>query len=84
MAKAQEYVVGILFSRENRTEVEFVTGVSNETKTAMWESGKKAQVFTKSYAQDLAFGLVFHGYGAIVMLKPDYLNLENPEKESGE
>lgn len=23
MAKAQEYVVGILFSRENRTEVEF-------------------------------------------------------------
>ena len=29
MAKAQEYVVGILFSRENRTEVEFVTGVSS-------------------------------------------------------
>lgn len=25
MAKAQEYVIGILFSRENRTEVEFVT-----------------------------------------------------------
>lgn len=84
MAKAQEYVVGILFSRENRTEVEFVTGVSNETKTATWEPGKKAQVFSKSYAQDLAFGLVFHGYGAIVMIKPDYLNLKNPEKESEE
>jgi hypothetical protein len=81
MAKAQEYVVGVLFSRENRTEVEFVTGVSSETKIATWEPGKKAQVFSKSYAQDLAFGLVFHGYGAIVMLKPDYLNLENPEKE---
>lgn len=84
MAKAQEYVIGILFSRENRTEVEFVIGVSNETKTATWEPGKKARVFSKSYAQDLAFGLVFHGYGAIVMLKPDYLNLENPEKESEE
>lgn len=41
MAKAQEYVIGILFSRENRTEVEFVIGVSNETKTATWEPGKK-------------------------------------------
>mgnify|MGYP005875153571 CR=1 FL=1 len=44
MAKTQEYVVGILFSRENRTEVEFVTGVSSETKIATWEPEKKPQV----------------------------------------
>lgn len=45
MAKAQEYVVGVLFSRENRTEVEFVTGVSSETKIASGSRGKRRRYF---------------------------------------
>lgn len=32
--KAEEYVVGILFPYENRTEIKYVTNVSSEHKVA--------------------------------------------------
>lgn len=32
-----------------------------------------------SYAEDVAFGLCVNGYGAVVMIKPDYISLKNPE-----
>lgn len=80
--KAEEYVVGILFPYENRTEIKYVTNVSSESKVAKWEEGKEAIPFSKTYAKDLAWGLTLNGHPAIVMLKEPYLLLENPKIES--
>lgn len=78
--KADEYVVGILFAYEDRTEIKYVTNVEMQPKTAHWETGKDALTFSKEYAKDLSFGLCVNGYVAIPMLKEDYINLKNPKK----
>ena len=78
--KAEQYVIGILSSYEDRTEIKYVTSVQTEPKVAKWDDGKEAMTFSKDYAKDLAFGLCMNGYPAIVMIKPDYLTLVNPEK----
>ena len=75
----EEYVVGILFPTKTQTEIKYVTSVQTEPKVARWEDGKEAITFSKDYAKDLAFGLCMNGYVAIVMIKPDYLTLVNPE-----
>lgn len=75
----EEYVVGILSSYKDRTEIKYVTSVQAEPKVAKWDDGKEAMIFSKDYARDLAFGLCVNGYAAIVMIKPDYLTLVNPE-----
>ena len=81
--KAEQYVIGILSSYEDRTEIKYVTSVQTEPKVAKWDDGKEAMTFSKDYAKDLAFGLCMNGYASIVMIKPDYLDLRNPEcKES--
>lgn len=77
----EEYVVGILSSYEDRTEIKYVTSVQTEPKVAKWDDGKEAMIFSKDYANDLAFGLCINGYAAIVMIKPDYLTLVNPESK---
>ena len=77
--KAEQYVVGILFPTKTETTIKYVTGVQTEPKVAKWDDGKEAMTFSKDYAKDLAFGLCVNGYAAIVMLKPDYLTLVNPE-----
>ena len=82
--KAEQYVIGILSSYEDRTEIKYVTSVQTEPKVAKWDDGKEAMVFSKDYAKDLAFGLCINGYPAIVMIKPDYLTLVNPKAESEE
>lgn len=74
----EEYVIGILSSYKDRTEIKYVTSVQTEPKVAKWDDGKEAMVFSKDYARDLAFGLCVNGYAAIVMIKPDYLTLVNP------
>ena len=79
--KAEQYVIGILLSYEDRTEIKYVTSVQTEPKVAHWEDGKQAMEFSKNYANDLAFGLCANGYAAIVMIKPDYLTLVNPKAE---
>ena len=79
--KAEQYVIGILSSYEDRTEIKYVTSVQTEPKVAKWDDGKEAKTFSKDYAKDLAFGLCVNGYAAIVMIKPDYLTLVNPESE---
>ena len=79
--KAEQYVIGILSSYEDRTEIKYVTSVQTEPKVAKWDDGKEAMEFSKDYAKDLAFGLCVNGYAAIVMIKPDYLTLVNPESE---
>ena len=79
--KAEQYVIGILLSYENRTEIKYVTSVQTEPKIAHWEDGESAITFSKDYAKDLAFGLCMNGYTAIVMIKPDYLTLVNPKSE---
>ena len=81
--KAEQYVVGILFPTRTETTIKYVTSVQTEPKVAKWDDGKEAMTFSKDYARDLAFGLCINGYPAIVMIKPDYLDLRNPEcKES--
>ena len=78
----EEYVVGILFPTKTQTTIKYVTSVQTEPKVAKWDDGKEAMTFSKDYAKDLAFGLCVNGYTAIVMIKPDYLTLVNPESES--
>ena len=82
--KAEEYVVGILFTYKDRTEIKYVTSVSSEPKVAKWEDGKEAMTFSKVYAKDLAWGLTLNGNPAIAILKESYLNLINPEAEDSE
>ena len=77
--KSEQYVIGILSSYEDRTEIKYITSVQTEPKIAKWDDGKEAKTFSKDYAKDLAFGLCVNGYTAIVMIKPDYLTLVNPE-----
>ena len=77
----EEYVVGILSSYEDRTEIKYVTSIQTEPKVAHWEDGKEAMTFSKDYAKDLAFGLCVNGYAAIVMIEQNYLSLVNPESE---
>ena len=79
---AVEYVVGILFPYENRTEIKYVTSISSKSKVAKWEDGQNAMTFSKAYAKDLAWGLTLNGNPAIAMLKESYLHLENPKIES--
>lgn len=76
--KAEEYVIGILFPYEERTEIKYVTSILNEVKVAKWEDGKEDMTFSKAYARDLAWALSFNGNPAIVMLKESYLTLKNP------
>lgn len=75
--KKDIYVVGILKTYEDRTEIEYVTNINISTKTAEWKAGELAMEFSKEYAKDLAFGLCVNGYAAIPMLKADYLELRN-------
>ena len=74
----------LLSSYEDRTEIKYVTSVHTEPKVAKWDDGKEAMTFSKDYAKDLAFGLCVNGYIAIVMIKPDYLTLVNPESEDSD
>ena len=80
--KAEEYVMGILFPYENRTEIKYVTSISSKSKIAKWDDGQNAMTFSKAYAKDLAWGLTLNGNPAIAMLKESYLHLENPKIES--
>ena len=80
--KAEEYVVGILFPYENRTEIKYVTSISSKSKIAKWDDEQNAMTFSKAYAKDLAWGLTLNGNPAIAMLKESYLHLENPKIES--
>lgn len=75
--KKDIYVVGILETYEDRTEVKYVTNVENKPKVAEWKAGELAMEFSKEYAKDVAFGLCVNGYAAIPMLKADYLELRN-------
>ena len=79
--KAEQYVVGILFPTKTETTIKYVTSILTEPKVAKWDDGKEAMIFSKNYAKDLAFGLCMNGYAAIVMIKPDYLTLVNPESK---
>ena len=79
--KAEQYVIGILSSYKDRTEIKYVTSVQTEPKVAKWNDGESAMTFSNDYAKDLAFGLCVNGYAAIVMIKPDYLTLVNPESK---
>lgn len=82
--KADKYVIGILFAYEDRTEIKYVTKSDNIKKISYWEDGKEAMIFSKDDAKYLAWALTINGNPAIPMLKPDYLDLVNPEKKEGD
>ena len=82
--KAEEYIVGILFAYEDRTEIKYVTEIDMQTKFAKWEDGKEAMTFSKDWAKDLAWALSLNGNPAIPMLKADYLDLVNPKAKEEE
>lgn len=84
MAKRDEYVVGILFAYEDRTEIKYVTSIDMHTKYAKWEAGKEAKIFSKDWAKDLSWALCLNGTPAIPMIKPDYLDLVNPKANEEE
>ena len=48
----EEYVVGILSSYKDRTEIKYVTRVQTAPKVAHWEDGKEAMAFSNDYAKD--------------------------------
>lgn len=79
--KAEQYVIGILFSTATETKIKYVTSVQTQPKVAKWEDGKEAMTFSKDYAKDVAFGLCVNGHVAVPILKADYLELINPEGE---
>ena len=79
--KTDKYVVGILFAYADRTEIKYVTEIDMQTKFAKWEVGKEAMIFSKDWAKDLAWALCLNGNPAIPMIKPNYLDLRNPEKK---
>lgn len=79
--KKDVYVVGVLETYEDRTEIKYVTDVQYDPKVAKWNAGEPAREFSKGMAKDLALGLCINGYAAIPMLKADYLILKNPKVE---
>lgn len=82
--KSEEYVVGILFAYEDRTEIKYVTKVDNANKMSYWEDGKEAKIFSKDWAKDLAWALCLNGNAAIPMIKADYLDLVNSKAKEEE
>lgn len=82
--KSETYVVGILFTYEDRTEIKFVTDLKRLEKEAYWNNDEEAMTFSKEYAKDLALGLCINGHVAIPMLKASYLNLSNAKSKKEE
>ena len=79
MAKKIKYVIGIISVNDNANTIKYVTSINTNTNVAKWESNKEAKTFeSKSYAEDVAFGLCANGFNAVVMIKPDYITFKNP------
>ena len=81
--KTEEYVIGILFPKKDRTEIKYVTSVGDHH-TAYWEDGKKAEIFAKSTALDMCQGFAWNGIAAIPILKESYITFENPVESEEE
>lgn len=81
-----KYVIVKIF---NDNTIKFVTDVLYEPhKECKWEEGKKAYFFdSRTYAEDVCFGLNVNGYGCFVMEVPDYFNegdfINRVEKKEG-
>lgn len=74
--KKEVYVVGVLETYEDRTEIKYVTDVQYDPKVAKWDAGKPARESSKELAKYLAWALCVNGYTAILMLEIDYLILK--------
>lgn len=84
MAKRISWVVGVLGKKDGMNTIKYVTKTQNHPSVAHWEDGKPAEIFSKTWAEDVALGLCMNGYPAIVMIKPDYLELVNTGKPKEE
>lgn len=72
------YYVAIL---HNDNTIEYVTRIDNETKMFFCEKGKPALKMTKTYADNLVFGMVANYVNAAVIKVPDFYTLSNKEAD---
>ena len=70
------YHVGVL-TRTN--ELRFVDSVNYSDKSATWNAGAKAMVFSKSGAIQLQMGLMCNGTNALVIEVPEFQEYWNNE-----
>lgn len=75
MIRAKHYVALL----EYDGTLTYVTAVDNHTHSAEWEAGKPAIALSANTAEDVAFGLNYNGYKAVIIKAPDFYNLKNKE-----
>lgn len=69
-----KYYIGII--REDNS-IKYVTKIDRDTKCAFWTDGEPAMVFTKTTADDYAFGLTVNGFCAAVIKLPAFYEPRN-------
>ncbi len=75
------WAIGILFN----DGIRFVTSLDNSNKSFFWEADKEPMYFdSKSYVDDIAFGIQMNLYPAVVMEIPYGYEIRNPKKEEEE
>ena len=55
-----------------------------ENKSCYWEAGEPAKLFSKSVAQDIAYGLTFNGFTSLVVEVPVYVQDLRNKADEGE
>lgn len=82
MAKKKvEYVVGV---QMDDGSYRYVTEINNMNRTARWDAGKQAITFSEEWAIDLCRGFAWNGIVGQPMIKLDWRDYINPEKEEEE
>lgn len=76
--KREEYAIGILFTDGT---IRYVTEILPKH-VAKWEDGKPAIYFPKETAKDICMGFGLNFTAAVPILKQDWIDLKNPEKET--
>ena len=69
-----KYYIGII-GEDNH--ISYVTKIDRETKCAFWTDGERAMTFTKTTADDYAFGLIANGFCAAVIKLPAFFEPTN-------
>lgn len=79
MAKKKvQYVVGVL---QKNGSYAYVTEIDNMKRTARWEAGKEAVTLSEEWAIDLCRGFAWNGIVGQPMIKLDWREYINPERD---
>ena len=76
---ANKTYVGIL----DGNHIDFVTRFDPRTNEAFWDAGLPAKPIAKKTAEDIAFGLRWNGYNAVLISAPDHKTYTNDIKWFG-